>query len=235
MPLPRPVVEHLVEIVQEAESGILDEVRRGEVVDEPSLTNRFFEKIKTLVEVRGGYGNLRFYAHTLVDRGQNSPEHRFGADFCVTLAVSMRDFELRKGFLGQAKRESDWISLQGTPTSTQQLDERASIGVRLRDASKLTDLQSQVWKMLRLTPVSFVVVYGASGFVVVPASSVKAMQGSGEIQGMPVGKLFRQFFSCFVGDHRLQAANKEALERLAREQETGSSLFIGVDERPPPG
>lgn len=231
MPIPKHLVEPLVEIIEEAEAGLIEEIRSGEVVDEPSITNRFLERVKTLLEVRGaGYEGIRFYAHTLGDRGNNSPEHRFGADFCVVLNVSLNGFDIRKGFLGQAKHESSWISVQGTSASNQELDRRASIQVRLRETSKLAQLQTQAWNMLRLTPASFVIVYSPRGFAVVPASSVKAIRRSSEIQGLSVGRFFRQFFACFVGDNAIQAANEDSLKRLAEENRVRTALLIGVRE-----
>lgn len=231
MSLQNDIVEHLVAVVQEAESGILEEVGTGEIIDEPTITNRFLERIRTLVEEREQQAHARFRAYALPDRGPNSPESRFGADFCAVVDIHLSDYEQQKGFLAQAKKESDWISILGMNTTAETIDRRASIRVRINQDRRLADLQGQVWKMLRLTPDSFVIVYSPRGFVVTSASAIKGLMRNGEIHGIPVTRFFRQFLTSFIGDIEIHAGDEKTLEKLAEIAEARTGLLLKIQER----
>ena len=50
MILPEDVVDEFVGIVAEAEKGIIDEIKSHEVSEEPKITERFVERLRTFFE-----------------------------------------------------------------------------------------------------------------------------------------------------------------------------------------
>ena len=54
--------------------------------------------------------------------------------------------------------------------------------------------------MIGHTPDSFGIVYGAKGFVTLPASSITGLKKRDEIPGKSVTRFFREFLLCFIGD-----------------------------------
>jgi hypothetical protein len=73
------------------------------VEQEPAFTDRMLGHIE---EAMNGYvtKGVRWTAKTLTDRGRNSQEQEFGADFAGVLDIDLEDFNVKKGFLAQAKK-----------------------------------------------------------------------------------------------------------------------------------
>jgi len=203
------IVKLFGDLVREAERKIIEEIENGEVEDEPSITNRFIEKVKTYfeLEIKQIEHNLRI--RTLLDKGPKAPEREFGADICGVLNVKLNDhYANSKGFLAQAKCESKYVKVDITP--------RGVVRVSFNPNREFNRLRKQVDKMLEITPDSFVFIYSTKGFVVVPASSVKGLnlKIGGVVYGKPIASFFKEFLMCFIGDHNLTATDDETLRKL---------------------
>lgn len=204
------IVKLLGDLVKKAEHKIIEEIKNGEVEDEPSITNRFIERTKTyLEESEGKLVKHNLHIRTLLDRGPKAPEREFGADICGVLDVELDDYYTNsKGFLAQAKCESEYVKVDMAP--------RGIIRVNFNPSREFNRLKEQVNRMLEITPDSFVFIYSTKGFVVVPASSVRGLSSEtgGVVYGKPIANFFKEFLMCFIGDHRLTATDNETLREL---------------------
>ena len=116
----------------------VEALRYGEVEQEPAMTDRMIGAIAESLRdftVRG----IQWRAKTLTDRGRNTQEPQFGADFMGVLNIDLPEFSVSKGFLAQAKLIKQ---------------------ERVRD---LPALRRQCEKMLTFTPDSFVFLYSLGG------------------------------------------------------------------------
>jgi hypothetical protein len=165
------IVKRFGNLITKAERRTIDEMKNGEIETEPSATDRFLGKIKDVCEELVNDYGVVFKARTLGDRGKDSPESEFGADFCGVLDNRHRRFGQTKGFLTQAKRESKGIVVKYEPY--------ASTTVKFTDNDEFKRLVGQIDKMLSITPDSYVIIYSLKGFVVVPALSVRGLKAGG--------------------------------------------------------
>lgn len=155
------IVKKFGELISEAESQVIQGISEGRIETEPSITDRFLDRIEQIVneypfDEQTDQGVV-FKTRTLRDRGRNAPEAQFGADFCGVLNIQLEGFKVRKGFLSQAKREGHGISVH-----------RGFYGlttVKFRQNIEFDRLCQQTNDMLSITPDSFVIVYGRNGFV----------------------------------------------------------------------
>jgi hypothetical protein len=217
------IVRDFGKLISEAERRIIEGIKDGRIETETSITDRFLNEIeRTFDEYRERENDVRFRARTLRDRGRNAPEYEFGADFCGVLDIHFRFFRQSKGFLSQAKREGYGISIQ-----------RGFFGATTVGFSKNNEFQrlnKQVEKMLSITPDSFVIVYDIKGFVVVPASSIKGLNGNSRLYGKTVDRFFKEFLMCFIGDPRLKAYDDKSLERMKEETNARTAIIFQLHE-----
>lgn len=217
------IVRHFGELISKAEEQAIEGIVESRTETEPSITDRFLARIEAVFEEHGEKNGLRLRARTLRDRGPGAPERRFGADFCAVLDIRLRGYQQSKGFLAQAKRESE---SSGIDISRY----RGQIKVGFPDNQEFRRLSKQTEKMLSVTPDSFVLVYSTRGFVVVPASSIRDLNSSGRLYGMPVDRFFKHFLMCFVGDRRLNAYDDQSLEKLAAEYALRNAVMFQISE-----
>jgi hypothetical protein len=141
-------------------------------------------------EAEKGYGRLR--ARTL---SKVSEEPLFGADIVMTIEARGPDFEVKKGFLAQAKR------LEG--------------GKHL-STDDYNGLRKQCHDMLGVTSASYVFLYSTTGVTVISANAVLASRNR-DLWSLPtwsIGTLYYDFAICWVGDYRLQTTSRRTLEDL---------------------
>lgn len=154
---------------------------------------------------------------TLTDRGRNSQERKYGADFVGCLEIDLPNFAVKKGFLAQAKKIEPGQSFAPT---------------------EWANLVKQCEGMLRLSPASFVFIYSViDGLSVIPAISVVSAQKCNphEITNKSVQKFFTEHFDCFVGDQAISFAKIGALDQLYERYRarTAFQISIGVEEQQP--
>ena len=142
-------------------------------------------------------------------------EKRHGADFMSVLDVKLPDYEVKKGFLVQAKK--------------------AEPGTRFlqREWCRLT---RQCEKMLQRTPASFVFAYSQKGIRVFSAGSVLGLESPKseessksrdifELYHHGVQTFFENHIECFIGDRRLNSPDIQTLDALA-EFSVGGILYL---------
>lgn len=217
------IIKEFVKLISEAEKRIIEGIKDGRIETEPSVTDRFLNEIERTFDKYGKRKDgICFRARTLRDRGRNAPEHEFGADFCGILDIKFRNFQQTKGFLSQAKRKGNGISIQ-----------RSIFGAKTIGFSKNKEFQrlnKQVEKMLSITQASFTIIYDIEGFVVVPASSINGLDGNGRLYGIPVDRFFKEFIMCFIGDPKLKAWDDISLKRMREEKNARTAILFKIYE-----
>lgn len=204
--LNKKLVRGLVTKIRKAERQTLDALRDGRVQQEPAVTDRLLGVMEHVLNGQS-IGGVVWTAKTLTDRGKGSQESKFGADFLAVFRVSLPDFNVTKGFLGQAKLVEPGQSFS---------------------AAEADVLKSQCKKMLDHSPASFVFVYSQqSGIMVVPAGELVAARNCNplELTALPLGKFYEQHFECFIGDHSIRSADPSGLESL-RDRMMARKLFL---------
>jgi hypothetical protein len=160
-------------------------------------------------------GGVYWYVKTLTDRGRGSQESEFGADFLASFQVSLQDFNVAKGFLGQSKLVE--------PSQSFSRDE-------------VTRLRAQCDRMLSYSSAAYVFLYSQqSGIKVVPATEILAARDCNphELTGKPMGNFYEEHFECFIGDREIRTADPQALDELRDRYRARRSFFlIGTPRRP---
>lgn len=172
-----------------------DDMVAQRLPDEPAVTSALVTRFHDALD---GYekAGIRWSAKILSSHGRGAEEAIFGADFLGVLKIEFPEFEVKKGFIAQAKRQDEGKKL--TP-------------------SEWSRFEKQCTKMMKYSNTSFVFVYSQNGFVVVPAASVLACRGSEDLHTlhpMKIHHFYKQHFHCFVGDHRIQDSSPSILEEL---------------------
>lgn len=218
------IVNPLLDLIEKAEMRTIEGIREGRLETEPDITNRFIQAVEDLVN--GEYENkgIKFKTRTLRDRGPKSPESKYGADLVGVLDVRLKGYQLSKGFLMQAKMECDWAKLK--------TDEYESESATFKPHQEFSRLQGQIDEMLKITPDSFVFIYGQNNFSVIPGSSVNGLQRTGRLYGKTIKAFFKDFFTCFIGDPQLNAWNDSTLERLKERRNARTAMMIQIFDIP---
>jgi hypothetical protein len=202
------IVRDAASVVEGAAIGALESLRDGRVEQEPQFTDRMLGRVEQSME---GYENkgVLWRAKTLTDRGRNSQERRYGADFLGVANIDLPGLSVSKGFLAQAKL----------------IEPGAYIS-----PSDYERMQKQCDDMLRLSPDSFVFLYSASGIRVVPAITIASCEkiNPHDLYSRSIGRFFEEHFSCFIGDRAISTPNIEALEAIARDYQARSALALSA-------
>ncbi|MCK4698227.1 MAG: hypothetical protein KAT53_07990 [Dehalococcoidia bacterium] len=222
------IVKHFGRLIKKAEENIIAKMTDGRLDTEPSVTERFLQEIESVFEEYGEKDGIIFRVRTLRDRGANSPEKEFGADFCGVLDIKLPELEQSKGFLAQAKSERQGIRVDKRPYGLN--------AVSFPTGSESNRLRSQAIKMLSVTPDSFIIIYSISGFMVVPASAIQGIRHHGllnqviQLYGKPVDRFFKEFIMCFIGDPKLKAYDDQTLKKLRENMEARFALLFQIKE-----
>jgi len=194
--------------VKKASEFALDGLRQNRVEHEPAFTDRWLSLIE--YELNGSsIGGVAWKAKTLTDRGRNSQESRYGADFMGVFDLSVPGFSVEKGFMGQAKLVE--------PNDT-------------FPAAESTRLKKQCEDMLNTSPCSYVFLFSRmSGILVVPAIAVLSARDCNphELTEKSITNFFVDHFECFIGDRRISTATIKDIEILRSEFGAKSLLYIG--------
>jgi hypothetical protein len=186
-----------------AARSVANEFAAGRIEQEPDFTSQFAGEARGTLsgaEING----FRWETKVLTDRGPGAQEKRYGADLLVVQHIDLPGYEVSKGFLAQAKLEN-----------------------RRQSSAMLTE---QAEKMLRLTPESFLFLYGTSGIHVGSASAVQASQGNiRELRLKSMRGFLVDFLTSWVGDQRLSAAGVAQLEGLQEEHRARVAVGVFVE------
>ncbi|MBI3639921.1 MAG: hypothetical protein HY223_06355 [Thaumarchaeota archaeon] len=219
------VVMSFGKIVESVKKQVIEQMISQEIRSEPSITDRFLALLRHEINVHGieifRKKGLTIRATTLQDRGKNSEERQIGADFAILLDINVEGFQLKKGFLCQAKTEKKGITLDIT---------RHHTTVIFSANFEFRRLQEQTHNMLQITPDSFVMIYGEKDFLVVPASSVEGLLDKGSLYAKIVDDFFMEFLMCFIGDPSIDD-NPDHLRELKKKVDKIIRIDIREDER----
>ena len=203
--------------ISNAARRVIEDMTSGRAQQEPSITDRLIAYIQT--EARSSArSSFVWTAMTLTDRGRGSQERKYGADFVGSLEIKISGFNIKKGFLAQAKKiePSDRFS-----------------------NSEYSKLKTQCEDMLRLSPDSFVFLYSViDGFSVLPAITILGARNCNphELTKKPIQKFFTEHFECFIGDSNISLANIQTVDELYEKYRarTGIHITIGKGEKEEP-
>lgn len=211
--------EALASKLAEATQRVVRDYELGDVADEESFSSQLCGRLKeTLYEFStpsmvwqvdaatadSGWGRLS--ARSL---RKHTEEPEFGADIVMAIDVNTSRYQVRKGFLAQAKRLEPG---------------------HLLDARDWSRLIRQCESMVSFTPASVVFLYSRSGVYVIPATAVLACrdQNLWRLTTHDIRQLYRDFAICWFGDLRLKTTDHASLEGL-RElvSASGAIRFVG--------
>jgi len=187
----------------------IEDMASGRAQQEPSITDRLIAYIQAEARANAR-SSFAWTAMTLTDRGRGSQEKKYGADFVGSLEIRISGFNIKKGFLAQAKK------VEPTDTFTN---------------SDYAKLKSQCEDMLRLSPDSFVFLYSMiDGFSVLPAISILGARNCNphELTKKPIQKFFTEHFECFIGDSNISLANIETLDQLYEAYRARAGIHITI-------
>jgi hypothetical protein len=191
-------------------SAALDAFESGRVTQEPELVRHTLTEIEHAVNDLYVHGT-HWHAGTFSSLGRGSRERRFGADFVGLFEVQLPDYNVKKGFLAQAKLLS------------------GNLGKRERER-----LRGQCEKMLAHTPDAFVWLFGKDEIRIVPAITVIAGDNEPvELYSRGIERFFEEHFACFIGDGAITTADTRGLAQLpalAARYDMRHALYIGVDQ-----
>jgi hypothetical protein len=188
------LANQLAGFARKAEKQLLVAIGNEQVPDEPAITNQFLGAMRAIINGKVKKG-IQWSSYVLSSIGPNAEESKFGADFMGILDINVQDFVVKKGFLAQAKRMTKGLSQQG----------------------EWDRLRQQCDLMLSYTPDSYVFVYGADGFLVIPAISCLSLTKP-KIETLYSNKLdrfYKDHVTSFVGDRKLSGADKQTLKALS--------------------
>ena len=172
-----------------------DDMEARSLPDEPDVTSALVTRFRDALD---GYdkAGIRWSAKILSSHGLGAEEKIFGADFVGALHLDFPDFEIRKGFLAQAKKQNEGRKLSS------------------REWDRLTE---QCRRMMKYSNTSFVFIYSLNGFFVVPAVSILACKGSEDLHTlhpMRIHHFYKKHFRCFFGDCRIRDSSPSILDEL---------------------
>lgn len=172
------------------------------MAEEPQITERILGAIEERIKnktIESAQRSVSWQAYSLrTSSGYAAEEKRHGADFMGVLDIDLPDYEVKKGFLVQAKKSEPY-----DPFS-------------LREWCRLIH---QCETMLERTPDSFVFVYSRSeGIRIFPAVSVLGCMSKDiffDLYHHSVQRFFEDHIKCFIGDQRLNSPKIRTLDALA--------------------
>jgi len=200
------IIRQSAERIAEAAARAVDAYKEGRIEQEPAFTDRMIGYIEEAMhdfKIKG----ITWQAKTLTDHGPNSQEKKYGADFAGVLSIDIEGYQVRKGFLAQAK-----LVEPERPFPKAEYDR----------------LAEQADKMLHATPDSYVFLYSQTGIYVVPALAVLAggARNPHELHYRSLGRFFEEHFASFIGDRRISAPTIATLEKLQADFHARSILYL---------
>lgn len=200
------IIRQSAERIAEAAARAVDAYKEGRIEQEPAFTDRmlgYIEEAMRNFTVKG----VTWQAKTLTDHGPKSQEKKYGADFIGALSINIEGYQVRKGFLAQAKLVEPEQSFP---------------------KAEYDRLKDQADKMLEATPDSYVFLYSQAGIYVVPALAVLSggSRNPHELHYRSLGRFFEEHFASFIGDRRISTPSIATLEKLQADFHARSVLYL---------
>lgn len=207
----RHILRAVADMVTSAAKDTIEDLRDGWVEQEAPFTDRLVANLQNQLDGKTVKG-IRWKAKTLTDRGRQSQESAFGADFLGVLTLDLQGLRVMKGFFAQAK-----------------LVRRTSKNMQ---RSEFERLRTQCEKMLSVTPDSFVFLYSKRGIKIVPASSVVGTSADNlkSLSDRTIGRFFTEYVECFIGDPKLNAPTLDKFYAVAERYEVRQGLYVHASD-----
>ncbi|MGK7925802.1 MAG: hypothetical protein AB4290_11240 [Spirulina sp.] len=189
------LVKSLISKIKKTETDVLKYLQDGQIEQESSVTD-WLSSIMQYVLNGTNIAGIKWTVKTLTDRGRNSQESEFGADFLAAFEVAIDGFQIAKGFLAQSKLIEPSQSFSS------------------KEAARL---KRQCEKMLYHSSASFVFLYSQqSGICVIPAIEIIAARDCNphELTKKRIYQFYQEHFECFIGDRKIRRANPQTLQEL---------------------
>ncbi len=211
------ILSELVNGVKKAEDRIIEKLIIGEIKQEPDLTSRLLESIETNLDGLRKNGVV-IRTSVLTDRGRNSEESLYGADFIGTLKIRLPIYSIDKGFLIQAKLFKD---------KNKNLSEK-----------DFNDIVQQCKKMISITPCSYLALYTPYGIKLLPANMVinstyESMKNLSKIENnfylLNLSKFYKEHFECIIGDYSIDTTDiKKVYQQTSKCEKKFNELHIEI-------
>lgn len=205
------VLKSVSDMVRKAADQTLSDLSEGWVEQEAAFTDRLIANLQNKIDGKTIKG-IRWKAKTLTDRGPGAQESVYGADFLGVLDMDLQDFQVKKGFVAQAKL---------LPRKRKHAS-----------SAEFERLQKQCRKMLAITPDAFVFLYNAHSIKIVPALSVLGTKTDRirHLASQSIGRFFREYLECFIGDQVLSAPSLERFEEIAGKYHIQKGLYLHASD-----
>lgn len=207
------LVNSLLKKIKAAEKATLEALHNGRIEQEPAVTDRLLANMETYLNNKTVAG-VEWRAKTLTDRGSGSQENDYGADFLAALEINLQGYQVKKGFLAQAKliEPSEKLS-----------------------SANFQKMQEQCEKMLKYSSASYIFLYSQqSGIVVIPAIEIIGSRHCNphELTSRVIRQFYKEHFECFIGDRDIQSATPQALRDLKDQFNARSVIHISGTDQP---
>jgi hypothetical protein len=193
----RGIIRSAARRLAKAADRATDDLNQRLAEQEPHLTDIMLGRMAESIEGYTAKG-VRWTAKTLTDHGPGTQEKQYGADFVGVLEIDIPGYQVRKGFLAQAKLEK-------------------FNRMRRRD---FHDMVGQCELMLELSPASYVFHYSFKGIRMIPAIAVLAASGPEAVfdpdalYSRRISTFYEEHFECFIGDMRISEPSEQTLAQL---------------------
>ncbi len=190
------VVRKVAREISDAADGAFDAYRKGGDVEEPQITGHILGAMGDRLRSRS-FGGIAWTAHVLrTGPGTAAEEERHGADLMGVLNIDLPEYQVKKGFLAQAKKAEPY---------------------RLFSSRDWQRLRSQCDTMLKRTPASFVFIYSRiRGIRICPAISILGLRSRHifDLYDHSLPNFFENHIESFIGDRRLNSPDIKTLDAL---------------------
>jgi hypothetical protein len=132
------IVRKATVAIGKAVDDVVSQFNEDWIEQEPAFTDRMVQSIQTAVNDLSS-GKLVWRVKPLTDRGAGSQEKIYGADFLGSIHIDLLGFQVRKGFLAQAKLLKPGRTINAA------------------------EIKSQCERMLQCTPAAYVFLYSKDG------------------------------------------------------------------------
>lgn len=182
---------------------------------EPSFTDQMLARMKEAMHGQT-VREIRWESKTLTSMAKGSEEKKYGADFLGVLSIDLPDYQVKKGFLAQAKRIPP-----GGALSTDECDR----------------LKEQCEEMLACSPASFVFIYAPYEILVVPALAVLSAKTCDprELYTCSVERFYEDHFQSYLGDRALSSPTVATLAAAREQLRAKSAIVLSASHAEPIG
>lgn len=217
------VIKRFGKLIQDETDSAIEEIIDGRTKHEPMITSEYLGRLKSRINSSPPISGIKFTAETFTPSG----EKRTGPDFIGVLDIELDNYNIKKGFLIQAKVD-DTIR-KTVAVSILQGGRNPISGIFPgQNKKEFERLSNQSTSMLKVSPDSFILIYSKKGFFVLPASNIPSINNYKQCDFFvkPIKYFFQQFLLCFVGDLNLGQLTEDKMIKLIEEIQAKNLLTL---------